>query len=275
MSEPMTTTDIEDVLSSIRKLVSEDLRPAQPRGPLRLAPEPGKLILTPALRVTGPDPAPAADRPAAAAEEPADLPQAADPVDAVHAVPFASVRLDGVVASIGAAVDDVAAQPWESETGDAPVTELPWVRPAQAEAPADAARAEPEPAAVVLRDVPEPEPVVLRDVPEPAPVAAARPEPEPEPVAARDVPEPEPVAARAAPDPEPAAQDWAEEPQPQAWAQGEADDIQDLDEDTLREIIRDVIREELQGQMGERITRNIRKLVRAEIHRALTLRDAE
>ena len=261
MSEPMTTTDIEDVLSSIRKLVSEDLRPAQPRGPLRLASEPGKLILTPALRVT--DPAPVADRPAAVAEEdPADLPQAADAADAVHAVPFASVRLDGVVASIGAAVDDVAAQPWESETGDAPVTELPWVRPAQAEAPADATRAEPEPEALVLRDVAEP-------------VAAARPEPEPEPVAARDVPEPEPVAARAAPDAEPAAQDWAEEPQPQAWAQGEADDIQDLDEDTLREIIRDVIREELQGQMGERITRNIRKLVRAEIHRALTLRDAE
>lgn len=249
MSEPMTTTDIEDVLSSIRKLVSEDLRPAQPRGPLRLAPEPGKLILTPALRVTGPDPAPAADRPAAAAEEPADLPQAADPVDAVHAVPFASVRLDGVVASIGAAVDDVAAQPWESETGDAPVTELPWVRPA--------------PAAPAVEDA----------LPEAAPVPVPDPAPPEEPAAAQRAAEP--AAAPDVPEPEPAAQDWAEEAEAGAWAQGEADDIQDLDEDTLREIIRDVIREELQGQMGERITRNIRKLVRAEIHRAMTLRDAE
>ncbi|MCE6960402.1 hypothetical protein LAZ40_15365 [Cereibacter sphaeroides] len=44
-----------------------------------------------------------------------------------------------------------------------------------------------------------------------------------------------------------------------------------IDEDRLREIVREILREELQGAMGERITRNIRKLVRAEIHRdALT-----
>jgi hypothetical protein len=33
--------------------------------------------------------------------------------------------------------------------------------------------------------------------------------------------------------------------------------------------VRDVLREELQGRMGERITRNIRKLVRAEIVRVM------
>ena len=34
-----------------------------------------------------------------------------------------------------------------------------------------------------------------------------------------------------------------------------------------------LIREELSGTLGERITRNVRKLVRAEINRALTARD--
>ncbi len=54
----------------------------------------------------------------------------------------------------------------------------------------------------------------------------------------------------------------------------EADDDFDesssfISEDVLREIVRDMIREELQGNLGERITRNVRKLVRAEINRAL------
>jgi len=47
------------------------------------------------------------------------------------------------------------------------------------------------------------------------------------------------------------------------------DDVSVVDEDALREIISDVVREELQGEMGKRITRNIRKLVRREIRIAL------
>lgn len=42
-----------------------------------------------------------------------------------------------------------------------------------------------------------------------------------------------------------------------------------LDEETLRELVTDIVRQELQGALGERITRNVRKLVRREIHRAL------
>ncbi|WP_170438665.1 hypothetical protein [Ruegeria arenilitoris] len=42
-----------------------------------------------------------------------------------------------------------------------------------------------------------------------------------------------------------------------------------MDEDELRELIADIVRQELQGALGERITRNIRKLVRREINRAL------
>ena len=42
-----------------------------------------------------------------------------------------------------------------------------------------------------------------------------------------------------------------------------------LDEAALQEIIRQLIREELKGVLGERITQSVRKLVRAEINRAL------
>ncbi|CAN0036604.1 unnamed protein product, partial [Chrysoparadoxa australica] len=47
MSDPVTNVEIEDVLSSIRRLVSEEERP--PRGAQRSVPE--RLVLSPALRV--------------------------------------------------------------------------------------------------------------------------------------------------------------------------------------------------------------------------------
>ena len=43
-----------------------------------------------------------------------------------------------------------------------------------------------------------------------------------------------------------------------------------IDEDALRDMVSEIVRQELQGALGERITRNVRKLVRREIHRALT-----
>ncbi|QYX56761.1 hypothetical protein K1T73_17280 [Roseovarius sp. SCSIO 43702] len=52
-----------------------------------------------------------------------------------------------------------------------------------------------------------------------------------------------------------------------------AEDI--LDEETLRELVAEIVREELQGTLGEKITRNVRKLVRREIHRALAIQDLE
>lgn len=48
-----------------------------------------------------------------------------------------------------------------------------------------------------------------------------------------------------------------------------------LDEDMLREMVSEIVRQELQGALGERITRNVRKLVRREIHRALASQDLE
>ncbi|SDI34502.1 hypothetical protein [Aliiruegeria lutimaris] len=46
-----------------------------------------------------------------------------------------------------------------------------------------------------------------------------------------------------------------------------------LDEEALREMVSEMLHKELRGALGERITRNVRKLVRREIHRALASRD--
>lgn len=46
-----------------------------------------------------------------------------------------------------------------------------------------------------------------------------------------------------------------------------------LDDAALRALVSDIVREELQGVLGERITRNVRKLVRREIHRLMLSQD--
>lgn len=48
-----------------------------------------------------------------------------------------------------------------------------------------------------------------------------------------------------------------------------------LDEGILRELVAEIVREELTGALGERITRNVRKLVRQEINRALAAQDLD
>ncbi|MHA6263743.1 hypothetical protein ACXYMO_11115 [Arenibacterium sp. CAU 1754] len=66
-------------------------------------------------------------------------------------------------------------------------------------------------------------------------------------------------------------------------AEPEAEDTTDaltlddslMDEETLRELVADIVRQELQGALGERITRNVRKLVRREIHRALSTQELD
>lgn len=54
-----------------------------------------------------------------------------------------------------------------------------------------------------------------------------------------------------------------------------SDDEAVLDEEALREMVADIVRQELQGALGERITRNVRKLVRREIHRALMAQELD
>ena len=48
-----------------------------------------------------------------------------------------------------------------------------------------------------------------------------------------------------------------------------------LDQHELRSLVVDIVREELRGQLGQKITRNVRKLVRQEIHRALNAKSMD
>jgi hypothetical protein len=85
-----------------------------------------------------------------------------------------------------------------------------------------------------------------------------------------DPPHPEPFQPQeAAADP---VEDLGETPSPFSFPEA---DEGILDEDTLREIIVEVVREELQGVLGQRITRNVRKMVRREIRLALAAEDLE
>lgn len=304
MSERLSSVEIEDVLSSIRRLVSEDLRPgakaADPQAAATPAPAPapeagvGKLVLTPALRIgteAGSDPAEPAEagfqsvrsarlKPmpqAGYAEDEEDLPPPSAQGDADW-FKFSSTAEEG---------DVVRA---EADPATAPSDTLELGKPA-AEGDVLAGDAAPEAAAFDA----DPGPATSEDwLPEEEAATAAEdafaeeagmPEPE-DPAQAPYWTRPDPV------DPAPqAAEDWAdmaeaeirreleEEAETSAFARFDADAVGDddrqFDEEMLRDLVRDIIREELQGALGERITRNVRKLVRAEIARALAVRDFE
>ena len=276
MSERMSSVEIEDVLSSIRRLVTEDLRPKPPAMD-------EKLLLTPALRVV---PAVAAveaiadpvETAAEDVEDAADIPVFIHQYGARHSA--AAPDLAEAVTSIGAAVPDDG---YESETGEAgpadamPVPDWPeasWVAPdvisdvdeaevvaqpgdlpgwAQAEdldLPGKDLAAEAAEAPYTHAGVDE---AGLDDLAvDDAAVEEADFDPN------GDLAEAAALAALAAED------DLAE-------TQG----LMELDEDMLRDIVRDIIHQELHGSLGERITRNVRKLVRAEISRAMATRDLE
>lgn len=198
MADRLTNVEIEDILSSIRRLVSEEARPPLVR-------QPPKLVLTEAERV---DIAPHA-------------PPAEDVLEA---------RISELEALLGVPGDE-----FEADEGD------PFPSPFAAPG---AARVQPEP-------LPEP------------PAAA-------EPTSAPPQPEPDPAVSIAA-EPAGEAEEWVDAPPLAGDAGDDATDV--IDEEVLRDLVRDILREELQGALGERITRNVRKLVRAEIARALSSRD--
>ncbi|MGN0933706.1 hypothetical protein [Falsigemmobacter intermedius] len=165
MSEQTRPSGADEVLSSLRRLVTDEAASAEGAAPapLRLTPaRPARLMLTPALRVDAPAPAPA--------------------------VP----RLEGVEAELAARDAMLAAE------------EAPFI--------------EDEPGQITRQGA--------------------------------------------------GLLSWPDEPE------AEAEEEARRDEEILRSLIRDVLREELQGDLGERVTRNIRKIVRAEVARVLTVSTA-
>lgn len=329
MSEPLGTDDLEDVVSSVRRLVSPEARPR----PVSRDLGQDKLLLTSAFRVTSEPEAPAA--PQSAASVPAD--QTAEAVHSVlrlHPVPEADAS-DPVAVAMP---DEDAPVPVETEPPSIAALQMAdseWE---------DAFWSEPEPTLSELAlGAEEAELVPPPEAPEPADPAAS---PEQDDDAwAKDEPVPfipfhrsgahanisappsaQPAGLESAavamsadavgtdetdmpPMPEAvstgrltlgdvaqAAEPEAEGPKPadpseasitadspglaasamtQVLTDPDGNPVTVLDEEALSQIVRLLIREELQGALGERITHNVRKLVRAEINRALASQSLE
>jgi hypothetical protein len=254
MSGPLSSNEIEDVVSSVRRLVSVDVRPR----PVSRDLAQDRLVLTPALRVV-----PETDSAPLILTTPV-LGDAPDPQAEVHAD----------LQPVPPALDlDSAPQAFEAEWED----EL-WAEP---EAPLAERALEAEEAVVVV--VVE----VVAEAP-PQPVEDEAPWAEVADDWLADDVGPE-LAAKAAADAEAAAAAPAADPaqnpglRPSVLELSAADMLTDgdgnpltvLDEAALQQIIRQLIHEELKGALGERITQNVRKLVRAEINRALAAHELD
>ena len=259
-----TDPDIEDVLASIRRLVSEDVTGARRRAGARLSAaarsEPsqvsggeGALILTPDFRVGGGNANASPEDSTAKVEQPLG---GIDP-DA----PYDLSTIEDAIQDLEAAIDageDAVGVPWE-EDGSEPDG---WAAEVE-EAPAPT-----EAEAVDVEDVPLDDVLPLTGRIDPdAEEAEIVPEPESEP---ESEPKPEPE-----PEPEPVDEDDVADAGIDGGVGTEVSDLDEtlIDEETLRAIVSDVLREELQGALGERITRNVRKLVRREIKQVLATRE--
>ncbi|GAB4261680.1 MAG: hypothetical protein Kow0013_06410 [Pararhodobacter sp.] len=262
MSDALSNREIEDVLTSIRRLVAQEgLRPAAS----------DRLILTEAQRVV---PGPGADVPAvsahgtgAAARVPEDgvADARTDPAAPTSDVSLPEPdfgQLEATIAELEAAVT-ASGESWD---GDEPVAQtVPRAsnvtdlygrigfkhrEAPQAESGAEGAREESQ-GRGAAHDSGMAKAAI--DAPAVEPVAGG---------AGISVDRSDPEAEIEAPgDAEEAAADLA----------GAEDAV--IDEDMLRALVAQIVREELHGQLGERITHQVRKLVRAEIARALDERN--
>jgi uncharacterized small protein (DUF1192 family) len=276
MSDPVTNSDVEDVLSSIRRLVSENQRAG---GEPVQAQAADRLVLTPQLRVSQDDvlrlepehavepddETEAQDRKPAA--ESGEDPQTAEVRDAEAAIDPASEPL---------AADAADTESWtDTEPADSEDLQIPEHR-------------------VVQRDtigvfelsakIAALETAIGRTADQWEPDGKGR-----DAYAGTDSPtiswqsnveldgtgRPLPVGRTLASEPD-KSEPRATEPEPeQENVEVAESDDQFIDEDALRELVADIVKSELQGKLGERITRNVRKLVRREIQRALAARELE
>ena len=256
MSDPVTNVEIEDVLSSIRRLISENDRPqkqgadtsfVQPENNVGAPEEETEgriLVLTPALRVRDSGLEAERDLEKTTAErEEALEPPAFDPVEGLslkeaQAIDARIVRWDHL--KEGRVAEDPGYEPDEpgdSEYAGTDVDPLEW----QDEAFDDA----------VVVDT------AADEVATDESLSGLTEQVTSEVYAELSGQVEERLVA------EDALDDFS------------GDDAVVLDEAVLRDMVADIVRQELQGALGERITRNVRKLVRREIHRALAAHELD
>lgn len=276
MSKDASGSEFDDVMSSVRSLVTAESE-------RRAAQSQGKLLLTPSFRVadsgeTQPHPPAASERRAfpTLEERIAELEEAVGAEGAEwepdgsedlsqHAPDRVVLPLDPKLRRNGGAAPEpstlqedlifVAAGEPETEADESPSAPAEAVRSVQEHAAIRSESALGESAEKAVRHV--------------SSAAAPTPPKAPAPAGGSDQTFSEPVAtfrhqsARKSPPPAREHVDEAEE-EPAI-----------LDEAALRDLVAEILREELQGALGERITRNVRKLVRAEIQRAFAARDLD
>jgi hypothetical protein len=305
MSDPLKSTDIEDVLSSIRRLVSEETGERPAKGDA--APGNSRLVLTPALRVNeaGPDEdhAQGGDQDDRAGDPPAhtddgaadDYPDVTIPAqpEAGDAPATADAETDAPVTADAADVDPTQVDDAQHLI-DAFVAEEVHRTDAADMSQSDGTDAAPHAAPTAHADAAQNETRADQPAEEPAGDDSA-PALDWEDHTAGDQAHPQERhgwsgtlydAARAhgtEPPEQPAAQAPRQTPPTEETTDTDArdeaydflsdDDDAVLDEEALRELVAEIVRQELQGALGERITRNVRKLVRREIHRALSAQE--
>lgn len=290
MSEPLSSNDIEDVVSSVRRLVSPEARPRPSSRDLGM----DRLILTPSLRIvvehqaSGPAviKLEALSKKARTSSSRTKTRMISAPILTVKGAEVlmpVQDQQEPLTTSLGAvaSLSEMALSAEEAElVSDDPVAEVSKPEqvktrrravsaksaPAKARAKPKAVRAR---AAKAVKSAVEVAPTVTLHAAEPA--AEAQPQ---------DVaPVADAILAPVEAFPEVADEILAFEPsvvQPSAaLTDAEGNPISLLDEDQLIQLLRRVIRDELQGALGEKITRNVRKLVRAELARALTAQTLE
>ncbi|WP_108860245.1 hypothetical protein [Ruegeria sp. Alg231-54] len=254
MTEKVVNGRVEDVLSSIKRLVSE--RGEQTSEPTpSIARKPGRLVLTDALRVGGTSSI--QDSPEIEAEAKAgytadasvkpmllracDIVNREDPANKEQAAPeppknptnSLSAKIEALEAAIARTEDQ-----WEpdgdseDEYSGTPAKALEFSARKEF---SDTGGKKAEPTQAKAKEA----------------VATTK---------ATFIRDPEVITAPPAHPVEAAAEDSA---------------IAGISEDALRKMIAEVVREELQGVLGERITRNVRKMVRREIYKALAEQDLE
>ena len=308
MSDPVTNAEVEDVLSSIRRLVSEDKRPLQAQ---KAAPANDRLVLTPALRVAevhdddvSSDVEEIVHESVATSCEQDEETLFDDPAHDYEADPYnfadeddddgeglEALDLDGLEIERDDHDDPQdQVESAELKAGDAGSTKAATLN-AKIEALETAIGNiadtwEPdEPGSDEYSGTIAPAMAWEDDVDQDAMGAPLDDDDEHEDEHNEDHGKDsasEAAAKHAAPPdfaPEPQPEIKSERPSQRDMADEDtfafASDDQLIDEEALRDLVGDIVRAELQGALGERITRNVRKLVRREIHRALTAQELE
>lgn len=284
MSEPVANAEIEDVLSSIRRLVTDEGR-GQRSGDAQAKKKPAsKLVLTPALRV------PASQLSGEKAEE-----RTGEPLKHVADIEEAGSPENRTKAR----VDPFSNPPWSNPENT--LHNAAGGLAANAEQPADGEHAnKPSPHPEISPLATSPEPAKSERVARAASLSAkiqalesaiAQTQDQWEPDGSqgddyagvptrsmkwRDANE-QATSREAAMANEPVKEQVIATPPQAAGHEQLENDVADMfsdegfiDEEALRDLVADIVRKELQGPLGERITRNVRKLVRREIQRALT-----